>query len=81
VEDGQEPSDVDKHISDAMMRYWVQFAKTGDPNVEGQPEWPKYDPASGIYLEIGEAIRTGTNLNAPGYTLSEAVEAWKRGSN
>ncbi len=25
------------HLADAMIRYWVQFAKTGDPNGEGLP--------------------------------------------
>jgi para-nitrobenzyl esterase len=78
AEDGSEPSDVDKRISDTVMTYWVQFAKTGDPNVEGQPEWPAYDSATDAYLEIGEQVRTGTGLHARGYELFEAVEAWKR---
>ncbi|MBB4853051.1 para-nitrobenzyl esterase [Mycobacteroides chelonae] len=31
-------------LSAQMIAYWSQFVKTGDPNVEGQPEWPKYAP-------------------------------------
>jgi para-nitrobenzyl esterase len=68
-------------FSAAMMSYWVQFAKTGNPNVEGQPEWPEYDPASDTNLEIGEAIKTETGLHKPGYELFEAVEARKREAN
>jgi para-nitrobenzyl esterase len=56
---------VDGELSSAMMRYWVSFARDGDPNGgaagatsygEGLPEWPHYEAGTDRCLVLDEVI-------------------------
>jgi para-nitrobenzyl esterase len=38
--------------SEIMQQYWTNFAKTGDPNGPGLPEWSKYEPKSKPAMEF-----------------------------
>jgi para-nitrobenzyl esterase len=57
---------VDYEVAEDMVAMWVQFAKTGDPNVEGLIEWPAYDEATDQYLKIGDPFEVKTGLYTPG---------------
>ena len=35
-----------------MGQYWTNFAKTGNPNGTGLPDWPTYAPEKFMYMKL-----------------------------
>lgn len=68
----------DQTLAKTMSAYWVQFAKTGNPNKEGLPEWPAYDAAKDQYMEFGEAVKVGQGLRKEKLDLLERINDEKR---
>ena len=60
--EGVNYDDTDDALAALMIDYWVQFARTGDPNGGGRPAWPKFDPGKQGYLELGDEVKTGAAL-------------------
>ena len=52
----------DQRVHELMRGYWVNFARTGDPNGKGLPEWPRYG-SDANYLELKSAPLAGSDLN------------------
>jgi len=49
---------LDYQIEENLTNYWVNFAKSGNPNGPGLPEWKTYDKQSGNILLIGDKIES-----------------------
>jgi para-nitrobenzyl esterase len=54
--------DTDNSLSKKMVDYWVNFAKTGNPNGQGLPDWPAYQSKSDLNLEFSDTIHTNKHL-------------------
>lgn len=46
------PTTEDKEIARIMNTYWVNFARSGNPNGEGLPMWPVYTPKMNLILDV-----------------------------
>jgi len=45
----------DRLYAPVVQEYWVNFAKTGNPNGVGLPQWPQFDPAGRAYLDFTDS--------------------------
>jgi para-nitrobenzyl esterase len=49
---GGAPTPEDQAVARIAQSYWVNFARTGDPNGPGLPAWPRHDPGKDQIFEF-----------------------------
>ena len=49
---GGAPTAEDQAVSRMVQRYWVNFARTGDPNGAGLAAWPRHDPKKDLIFDF-----------------------------
>ena len=62
----------DLKMSDTMMDYWVQFARTRDPNSADRPRWTPFDVEQNQYMEFGRTAAMADVSRTEKYALLEA---------
>ena len=68
---------ADRTLSDQIMSYWVNFAKSGDPNGPGLPTWPRYDSGRQV-LHLDETVRAASEPNRGRYEFLDAYAAQQK---
>jgi para-nitrobenzyl esterase len=67
----------DRKLSEQMMSYWTNFARTGDPNGAGLPAWPRYGK-DGLLIHLDSTITAGPDIARPRYEfLLKGMPAFK----
>ncbi|MGE5814361.1 MAG: carboxylesterase/lipase family protein, partial [Acidobacteriota bacterium] len=63
----------DRKLSDQVMTYWTNFARSGDPSGDGVPEWPRYQATTGRkVIHLDTTIRAASDLRQPRYEFLDA---------
>jgi para-nitrobenzyl esterase len=68
----------DQAISDAMATYWTNFAKHGDPNGQGVPEWPAFSDKNPVVMYFAGAPKTGPVPSEKSLKVLDEYFAWRR---
>ena len=72
------PTDADRALSDQMATIWATFARTGNPNAEGLPQWPAYTRENEAYMEFGKDTGAKSGLRLARMELFERAWAERR---
>ena len=70
---------ADRKLADEMSTYWVNFARSGDPNGPGLPPWPAFTNAESKVQYLGDPITVGSVANIHGLSVFDAVYSTVRG--
>jgi para-nitrobenzyl esterase len=70
---------ADRKLADEMSSYWVNFAKTGNPNGRRLPPWPPFGNLDRKVLYLGDPIAAGSVANVDSLSTLDAVYTSVRG--
>jgi len=72
----QEPwpwSLADRKVAEEMSSYWINFARSGNPNGPGLPTWPGFTNADSKVLCLGDPTTIGKVANVNSLNVFDAV--------
>ena len=76
--DGFTVAPKDKEVARMMNAYWVNFAKTGNPNGNGLPHWPVYDEKKNEVFEFRQDGSAGNTSDQRKTRLDVIEKAFEK---
>jgi para-nitrobenzyl esterase len=73
-----QPTDEDRALSQQMQSYWVNFAKTLDPNGADLPPWPAFTAAQPTVMRFGANPGPTPHPVLSRLTVLDDYYAWRR---
>jgi para-nitrobenzyl esterase len=71
-------SPADLMLSQQMQSYWINFAKSGDPNGPGLPPWPAFSASSPQAMYLDDQPHAGPVPNLSQLKVLDAYFNWLR---
>jgi para-nitrobenzyl esterase len=71
-------TDADRRISTAMATYWTNFAKNGNPNGDGLPQWPAFTVKDQQRMVFKGTPQARPYDNVAQLEAMDAYFAWRR---
>jgi para-nitrobenzyl esterase len=68
----------DRALSDLMQAYWINFARSGNPNGSGLPAWPEFTTADPLVMELDATPGARLVPNLEQLRALDAYFAWRR---
>jgi para-nitrobenzyl esterase len=65
-------------MSDLMSSYWVNFAKNGDPNGPGLPQWPVFSEGAQNAMHFDRQSSARPVPNMAQIKALDSYYAWRR---
>jgi para-nitrobenzyl esterase len=59
----------DQRMAEIASSYWVNFAKSGNPNGPGLPDWPAYTGPNGTVMRLADQPGAGPDPNLARYQV------------
>jgi para-nitrobenzyl esterase len=66
--------DVDRRVADLMVNFWTNFARTGNPNGPGLPDWPAWSATSRRLMRIRDISAAEDEQHRARYELHDRIE-------
>lgn len=71
-------NESDVALSEAMVTYWTNFAKFGNPNGEGIPNWPAFSDDNPEVMYLGPTPHIGQVPSAVSLEVLDDYFEWRR---